>query len=131
MGVGIYAISKGNFNGVEAFVNSVRNKKYLAIMEEFGKRGVEALSKATPKDTGKTSESWSYKVEKYNSGKINGYRVSWVNSNVVKNVQIALILQYGHGTGTGGYVEGRDYINPAMRPVFDEMAQALQKGAYK
>ncbi len=86
-------------------------------LNKFGERGVQALMSATPKDTGKTAESWTYNVE-YGNGKAS---IVWSNTNVNNGVNIAIILQYGHGTGTGGYVEGRDYINPAMHSVFDSI----------
>lgn len=86
-------------------------------LNKFGDRGVQALMAATPRDTGRTADSWTYSVE-YGDGKAS---IVWSNTNVNNGVNIAVILQYGHGTGTGGYVEGRDYINPAMRSVFDSI----------
>lgn len=83
--------------------------------------GVEALAQATPVKTGKTASSWSYDLIKTNSG----YELVFSNSNFNNGVPIAVILQYGHGTGTGGWVEGRDYINPALQPVFDEIAKTV------
>ena len=94
-------------------------KKYLSILDRYGKEGVRALSQATPTDTGLTAISWSYKVETSRSGA----KITWYNTNIQNGVPIALILQYGHGTGTGGYVEGRDYINPAIQPIFDKLAE--------
>lgn len=79
---------------------------------------MEALSKATPVDTGKTASSWSYEIVVTREG----YTIYWDNSNVNRGISIALLLQYGHGTRNGGFVEGRDYINPALRPIFDQMA---------
>lgn len=89
-----------------------------SILDEYGRRGVEALSSATPLDSGKTANSWSYKIEQ---GK-ESVTIAFYNSNENEGVPIAIILQYGHGTGTGGWVEGRDYINPAIQPIFDEIA---------
>lgn len=109
---------RGNFNRVERFLNRVSNRDYLNVLDEYGQMGVEALSKATPVDTGKTALSWTYEIER-NSDQTT---ISWLNTNTNQGVNIAVILQYGHGTGTGGYVQGRDYINPAMRPVFDKIA---------
>lgn len=86
-------------------------------LNKFGDRGVQALMAATPKDTGKTAASWTYNVE-YRDGRA---AIFWSNTNTNEGVNIAVILQYGHGTGTGGYVEGLDYINPAMRSVFDSI----------
>lgn len=89
------------------------------ILNQYGQEGVEALRAATPKDTGTTANSWSYAVHK-GTGSIT---ITWSNSNIVDGVPIAVILQYGHGTRNGGYVQGTDYINPAMKPIFDKIAQ--------
>lgn len=109
----------GSFNKMEKFLNKLAGHKYLNILDRYGQMGVAALSAATPKDTGKTAQSWTYEIERTPTNTT----ISWLNTNTNQNVNIAVILQYGHGTGTGGYVQGRDYINPAMRPVFDEIAQ--------
>lgn len=112
---------KGGFRNIEKFFNKVTKNKYLIrILERYGEAGVSALSKETPKDTGKTARSWYYEIEEKNGD----YIIVWKNSNNNKYVSIALILQYGHGTGTGGYVRGIDYINPAMRPIFEKIADA-------
>ena len=95
----------------------------MNVLERYGQMGVDALSSATPVDSGVTASSWTFEIEQTSKGAT----ISWLNSNVNQNVVIALILQYGHGTGTGGYVEGRDYINPAMRPVFDKIAEQAWK----
>ena len=92
-------------------------------LDSYGVKGVEALRNATPKDTGLTANSWSYKIEKSN----NNITISFENSNINDGVPIAIILQYGHGTRNGGWVEGYDYINPAIRPIFDELAKAAWK----
>lgn len=109
---------RGNFNRVERFLNRVSDREYLNILDHYGQMGVEALSKATPVDTGLTASSWTYEIERNRDQTT----ISWLNTNTNQGVNIAVILQYGHGTGTGGYVQGRDYINPAMRPVFDKIA---------
>lgn len=109
----------GNFNKLEKFLNAMSGKSYLNMLSKYGERGVEALRIATPVDTGKTASSWSYEIE-HNSDRTT---IVWKNSNVNQNVNIAVILQYGHGTGNGGYVTGMDYINPAMRPIFDAIAE--------
>ena len=88
-------------------------------MQKYGKRGVEALKEATPKDSGKTAESWSYTVEKDTDGQ---YQIVWSNSNINQHVNIAIILQYGHATRNGGFVKGTDYINPAIDKIFQQMA---------
>lgn len=115
--------SKGNFNRMERFLNKMKRQNYLNILDKYGQLGVEALAANTPKDSGKTASSWYYEIQR-DSDKTT---ISWLNSNVNKGVVIAVILQYGHGTGTGGYVEGRDYINPAMRPIFDSIAEDAWK----
>lgn len=109
---------KGSFGKTERFLKRVSTGKLDAVLDEYGRRGVEALAAATPKRTGKTAASWSYQVERGKDRII----ISWSNSNIVDGVPVAVVLQYGHGTRNGGYVEGVDYINPAMRPVFDEIA---------
>lgn len=112
---------KGNFNKLEKFlVKSLHISPLIRpILEKYGKLGVEALKEATPKDSGKTSESWVYDIVKNDQGK---YEVVWSNTNKVDNVNIAIILQYGHATRNGGFVKGVDYINPAIAKVFQGMA---------
>lgn len=115
---------KGDFRKTETFLNKLRRTDFLSKLDEFGKRGVSALAEATPTDTGATAMSWSYEIHR----SADGVSIVWTNSNMADGVPIAVLLQYGHGTGTGGYVEGRDYINPAIRPVFDEIAnQAMEE----
>ena len=115
--------SKGDFSKTIKFLNKVKNVKINDILSKYGKIGVNALSQATPKDSGVTSRSWNYKVEVND----NNASIVWYNTNVVKGVNIAVILQYGHGTRNGGWVEGRDYINPAMKPTFDKIADQVWK----
>lgn len=112
---------RGNFNHIEKFlIKAVRiNPIIRLILDKYGKRGVEALAEATPKDTGKTSESWTYEIVKSKEGR---YEIVWKNSNVVNNVNVAILLQYGHATGNGGFVKGIDYINPAIQSIFQEMS---------
>lgn len=114
---------KGNFEKTTKFANKVSGGKYLDVLDNLAQIGVDALSVATPVDSGKTASSWSYEIERGATST----KIIYSNSNVNQNVNIAIILQYGHGTGTGGYVAGRDYINPAMRPVFDQLAEAAWK----
>lgn len=109
---------KGNFKNTEAFLKRASKFNIDAILDRYGKEGVSALSAATPKDTGETANSWYYKV---NKGK-DIITITWSNSHIVNGVPIAIILQYGHATRNSGYVEGRDYINPAIRPIFDRIA---------
>lgn len=114
---------KGNFNKIESFFNKMLKRNYLKALKHYGEEGVAALSAATPVDSGLTSSSWTYEIEMTN----NEARIVWKNTNVVKGENIAVLLQYGHGTRTGGFVAGRDYINPALRPVFDKIAEAAWK----
>jgi hypothetical protein len=114
---------KGNFNNTEKFLKKISMGDFMRNLEKYGEMGVQALASATPRDSGLTASSWSYEIEKSASS----YTIYWVNNNVHNGVNIAIILQYGHGTGTGGYVQGRDYINPAIRPIFDEIANSAWK----
>lgn len=114
---------KGNFEKTSKFFERAKKRTYLKILERYAQEGVQALSSATPVNTGLTAQSWGYEI----ASTKNGYVISWTNSNVVDGVPIAIILQYGHGTGTGGYVEGLDYINPALKPIFDKMANDAWK----
>lgn len=113
----------GSFDGTEKYLKKAASGDIFAALDRFGAAGVVALSRATPKDSGETASSWSYEIKKGP----NAYTIAWKNSHVNNGVPIAIILQYGHGTGTGGYVHGRDYINPAMRPIFDQMAAEAWK----
>lgn len=114
---------RGNFKKTEKFLKKSFGRDYTGVLEKYAQRGVEALSAATPIDSGKTAVSWSYKIIQ-NKGNIS---IVWENSNINNGVNIAIILQYGHGTRNGGYVSGRDYINPALKPIFDKMADAAWK----
>ena len=109
--------AESDYLKAETLLNKIKRGALLRNLEKIGKEGVEALSAATPVDTGTTASSWYYKITQ----KPNGAVISFCNSNVNKGVPIAVILQYGHGTRNGGWVEGRDYINPALRPVFDRL----------
>lgn len=112
--------SKGNFNKTLRFLNKLDNLDFTQILSKYGQMGVTALAAATPRDDGSTAASWGYEIV-HENGRIIIY---WTNTDQNKGVYIAVILQYGHGTGTGGYVAPTDYINPAMRPVFDQIAEA-------
>lgn len=111
--------TRGNYRKTDRFLHGLMEMHYARKMEKYGRRGVEALRAATPRDSGETANSWSYEIIEQN-GKV---AVQWKNSHIERGVNIAVILQYGHATRNGGFVEGRDYINPAMRPIFDEMAK--------
>ena len=117
--------SKGDFRKTEKFMKNARTKKLMSILKRYGEEGVAALMIATPLDTGRTASSWRYEIKLEN----NCIRLVFHNDNVQNGVPIAIILQYGHGTGTGGWVEGRDYINPAIQPVFDKIANSAWKEA--
>jgi hypothetical protein len=114
---------KGDFRQTEKFLRNAKNRSYRDVLEQLGQKGVNALANATPVDSGKTASSWSYSIEE-SSGSI---AIVWSNSNVNKGLNIAVLLQYGHGTRNGGYVQGRDYINPAIQPIFDEIANRAWK----
>lgn len=115
--------TKGDYKKTERFLEKLLNGVRLGSLDKYGRMGVEALRSATPVDTGLTADSWTYTIERTKDGT----GVVWSNTNVQNGVNIAIILQYGHGTGGGGYVVGRDYINPALRPIFDEMANSAWK----
>ena len=108
---------KGDFSKLTSFLERAKETVYLGDLNKYGRQGVAALASATPVDTGKTASSWSYKIEN-NNGSVS---ISFENSNIQDGVPIAIILQYGHGTRNGGWVEGRDYINPAIQPMFDQI----------
>lgn len=117
----------GDFKNFKGLLGYFRQRKYLSSLKEYGERGVSALANATPEDSGKTAASWSYEIED-SEGRI---VIRWLNSNVVGNVNVAILIQYGHGTRNGAYVQGRDYINPAMQPIFDEMAEKIGKEVFR
>lgn len=110
--------SKGNFKNTERFLKTDRRSKIVRMLKKYGELGVAALYEATPKQTGLTAASWNYEI--WEDGET--YSVFWTNSNIQNGIRIAVILDLGHATSSGGYVEGRDYIKPAIRPVFDEIA---------
>lgn len=111
--------SKGDFSKATKYFERLKEASRLKVLEKYGQAGVDALSSATPVESGLTASSWSYEIHRQNGG----VSIDFYNSNVNKGVNIAIILQYGHGTGTGGWVQGRDYINPAIQPIFDQMVE--------
>lgn len=115
--------SEGDFKNTEKFLKKVKEGRYMDVLDKYGNVGVSALAQATPKRTGKTAASWGYEIQKERGG----YVIYWTNNNNNKDFYVAVALQYGHGTRNGGYVIGRDYINPAMRPVFDKIAEDAWK----
>ena len=113
----------GNFKNIEKLLTLHPKKKYKSLLNKYGEQGVKALMMYTPVDTGTTSNSWNYRIID-NSGSVS---LQWYNTNVNRGVNIAVILQYGHFTRNGGYVEGVDYINPALKPIFDKLADEAWK----
>ena len=113
----------GDFKKTDKLFHKIIEARYMNKLQKYGEKGVQALRSATPIESGKTAESWSYEIIE-GDGQTSIY---WKNSNTNNGVNIAFILQYGHGTGTGGYVEGIDYINPAIQPIFKEMAEQIWK----
>ena len=109
---------KGDFSKLTRFLQRAKEAVHLGDLDKYGRQGVAALSSATPVDSGLTAESWYYEIENKNGSAT----ITFNNSNIQNGVPIAIILQYGHGTRNGGWVEGRDYINPAIQPIFDEIA---------
>ena len=120
MSSGIYFEQKGNFSKTDKFLKEMQEARYLDGLDKYGIEGVRALASMTPVDTGRTASSWSYEIVKEGDHT----SIFFNNSNIRNGVNIAVILQFGHGTRNGGYVYGRDYINPAIRPVFDHIAEA-------
>lgn len=113
--------TRGNYNRTKKFLQKIEDQDYYKRIESYAERGRKALADATPKKTGKTANSWEYEIRRSNSG----LRINYYNTNLNNGVNIAIILQYGHGTGWGGYVEGKDYINPAIKPIFDQLAEDI------
>lgn len=114
---------KGDFSKLSSFFERIKEAVHLSNLDKYGQAGVAALSSATPVRTGLTAGSWSYKIAHTGSG----VAIQFFNSNINKGFPVAIMLQYGHGTGTGGWVEGRDYINPAIQPVFDQIVEEAWK----
>lgn len=116
--------TSGSTNRTSSFLKKMTDARSLySGLDSLAQQGVSALEAATPKDSGLTAASWDYEI------KIEGNKVSiyWINTNTENGANVAILLQYGHGTGTGGYVAGRDYINPALRPIFDQIASEVWK----
>lgn len=115
--------TSGNTDRTERFLNKIIHGDLYSKLDPYAKRGVDALASATPKESGLTSQSWDYEIV------TEGEKTTiwWFNTHKVNGFNVAVGLQYGHGTGTGGWVEGYDYINPALRPIFDEIADAVWK----
>lgn len=114
---------KGDFSRLNTYFQRIREVVKMGDLDKYGRLGVVALEEATPKDTGLTAKSWEYTIERNNES----ISISFHNTNIQNGIPIAIILQYGHGTRNGGWVEGRDYINPAIQPVFDKIAEEAWK----
>ena len=118
--------NKGNFSLTDKFFEAIGNAIRRVDLNKYGRMGVNALREATPKDSGKTADSWFYVIEHDKEKK--QYNISWYNDNIADGwFPIAIMIQYGHATNNGGYVKGRDYINPALQSVFDQMAENAWK----
>lgn len=118
----ISVTSKGDLAKTIIFINALRAGTFTADLHAYGRMGVEALSRATPVESGLTANSWGYSILK---GKRKG--IQWFNTNVVDGIPVAILIQYGHATGNGAYIEGRDFINPAIQPIFDKISENVWK----
>ena len=118
---------KGDFSKLTRYFERLKEAIKIGDLDKYGREGVAALASATPRDSGLTASSWYYEIENQNGSA----RIIFKNSNINEGVPIAIVLQYGHGTGTGGWVEGRDYINPTIQPIFDKIAEDAWKGVTK
>lgn len=118
---------RGDFSKLNRYLERVKEAANVGVLDKYGREGVAALASATPVESGLTASSWYYEIKRQN-GVVS---LEFYNSNVNKGVPIAIILQYGHGTGTGGWVQGRDYINPAIQPIFDKIAEDAWKEVTK
>jgi hypothetical protein len=119
----IEVIDSGSFKNTESFLNAIMKLDIRSLIEPYAQEGVRALASATPVDSGLASRSWYYDIEQ----DAKGTRIIWKNSDVESGFPVAVMLQYGYGTGTGGYVQGVDYINPAIRPIMDRIANDVWK----
>ena len=120
-------VHHGDFSKAQRFLERCKEAVNVGDLDRFGKAGVQALQSATPRKTGKTANSWKYNIVRKNGS----VTIEWLNANIVDGTNIAVILQYGHATRNGGYVQGRDYINPAIQPIFDKIAEEAWKEVSK
>lgn len=127
MGGPITFTTKGDWGKTYAYLRRLQSAQAFAVLDKYGAQGVAALSAATPVESSETANSWTYEVVRRKGY----YAIHWHNTHMEEGVNIAAILQYGHGTGTGGYVQGRDYIMPAIRPVFDQMINDIWREVTK
>lgn len=114
---------QGDYSKISNYLERIKESVHLGILDRYGKEGVAALASATPKDTGLTASSWTYEINRTS----NGASIIFSNTNIQNGTNIAIILQYGHATANGGYIQGRDYINPAIQPIFDRIAEDAWK----
>lgn len=119
--------STGSFDKTFKSLKRIGTSKIYPDLHRYGQMGVSALAAATPQDTGETAQSWAYEIETTR----NGGSITWYNTNKSNGANVAILIQYGHGTGTGGYVAGRDYVNPAIAPVFDQISKAIDREVKK
>lgn len=119
----VHVKSQGNFDHLRTYLKSVKEQKLLRVLDEYGKKGVLLLIANTPHRSGLTAQSWYYYIQRNGSG----YDLVWANRNVKDGVNVAVLLQYGHATGTGGYVPSVDYINPALKPLMRELVDQMFK----
>lgn len=118
---------KGDFSKTTNFLKEMKKSSWMKILDRYGREGVAALASATPVDTGLTAASWYYEIKKEKDV----IKLEFCNSNIQNGIPIAVILQYGHATGTGGWVQGRDYLNPVIRPLFDKIAESAWREVVK
>lgn len=118
---------RGSFNNLDRFLKNASKIRFMDILNSYGAEGVRALSAATPVDSGETAKSWGYKIQTNR----NSFSIIWTNSNVNNGVSIAILIQYGHATRNGSHVQGRDYINPAIQPIFDKIATEVWREVNK
>jgi hypothetical protein len=119
--------SSGSWKRTESFLQRMARNDIFRTLDKYGQMGVQALAAATPRDSGATAASWTYEIKRG----FGSYTITWGNTNMAGGSPVAILLQYGHGTGTGGYVQGRDYINPAILPIFDKIADEAWKAVTK
>ena len=117
----VYYVTRGSFDKTQRFLQNLSKLNIDAVLNANGQKGVAALAAATPQDSGRAKASWGFEV----SSKGGVHKIVWTNSDIEHGFPVVIMLQYGHGTGTGGFVQGRDFINPAIRPVFDQIANEV------
>ncbi len=114
---------RGGFDNTERFLKKSKDKNHRPILEKYAREGVEILRQNTPKDSGETAQSWGFEISIKNTG----FSIHWTNTHIVDSVPVVILLHYGHGTRSGTFVEGRDFINPAMKPLFDKISENIWK----